>query len=133
MKGHLYIVAGCSGVGKGTLLKLFLKENPEIKLSISDTTIPLQLSFRCFLLFPPPALENTHDALLPNVVKPSMDRRPSENSHPETNGILSESRLPQNCIHRVRTIPGYICARHSVSFSTQRTAFPQESTMTGCL
>lgn len=38
MKGHLYIVAGCSGVGKGTLLKLFLKENPEIKLSISATT-----------------------------------------------------------------------------------------------
>ncbi len=38
MKGNLYIIAGCSGVGKGTLLKLFLKENPEIKLSISATT-----------------------------------------------------------------------------------------------
>lgn len=38
MKGHLYIVAGCSGVGKGTLLKLFLEKNPDIKLSISATT-----------------------------------------------------------------------------------------------
>ena len=38
MNGNLYIIAGCSGVGKGTLLKLFLKENPEIKLSISATT-----------------------------------------------------------------------------------------------
>ena len=38
MKGNLYIVAGCSGVGKGTLLKLFLKKNPKVKLSISATT-----------------------------------------------------------------------------------------------
>lgn len=38
MKGRLYIIAGCSGVGKGTLLKLFLAKNPEIKLSISATT-----------------------------------------------------------------------------------------------
>ncbi len=38
MKGHLYIVAGCSGVGKGTLLKLFLENNPEVKLSVSATT-----------------------------------------------------------------------------------------------
>lgn len=38
MKGNLYIIAGCSGVGKGTLLKLFLEKNPEIKLSISVTT-----------------------------------------------------------------------------------------------
>ena len=38
MKGHLYIVAGCSGVGKGTLLKLFLDKNPNVKLSVSATT-----------------------------------------------------------------------------------------------
>ena len=38
MKGNLYIIAGCSGVGKGTLLKLFLERNPNIKLSISATT-----------------------------------------------------------------------------------------------
>ncbi len=38
MQGRLFIVAGCSGVGKGTLLKLFLEQNPGIKLSISATT-----------------------------------------------------------------------------------------------
>ena len=38
MAGHLYIVAGCSGVGKGTLLKLFMQKNPTVKLSISATT-----------------------------------------------------------------------------------------------
>ena len=38
MKGKLYIISGCSGVGKGTLLNLFLKKNPSIKLSISSTT-----------------------------------------------------------------------------------------------
>jgi len=38
MKGHLYIIAGCSGVGKGTLLKMFLEKNPNIKLSVSATT-----------------------------------------------------------------------------------------------
>lgn len=38
MQGRLYIVAGCSGVGKGTLLKLFLKQNPNIIFSISATT-----------------------------------------------------------------------------------------------
>lgn len=38
MKGNLYIIAGCSGVGKGTLIKLFLEKNPNIKLSISATT-----------------------------------------------------------------------------------------------
>lgn len=38
MQGRLFIVAGCSGVGKGTLLKLFREKNPEIKLSISATT-----------------------------------------------------------------------------------------------
>ncbi len=38
MKGRLFIIAGCSGVGKGTLLNLFLERNPKIKLSISATT-----------------------------------------------------------------------------------------------
>jgi guanylate kinase len=38
MSGRLFIIAGCSGVGKGTLLKLFLEKNPNIKLSISATT-----------------------------------------------------------------------------------------------
>lgn len=38
MAGHLYIVAGCSGVGKGTLLKLFLEKNPKVKFSVSATT-----------------------------------------------------------------------------------------------
>ena len=38
MQGRLYIIAGCSGVGKGTLLKLFREKNPDIKLSISATT-----------------------------------------------------------------------------------------------
>lgn len=38
MKGNLYIIAGCSGVGKGTLIKMFLERNPDIKLSVSATT-----------------------------------------------------------------------------------------------
>ncbi len=38
MQGKLFIISGCSGVGKGTLLKMFLKNNPDIKLSISATT-----------------------------------------------------------------------------------------------
>ncbi len=38
MKGRLFIVSGCSGVGKGTLLKLFLKQNPDVIFSISATT-----------------------------------------------------------------------------------------------
>ena len=37
-KGNLYIISGPSGVGKGTLVKMFLKAHPEIKLSISATT-----------------------------------------------------------------------------------------------
>lgn len=37
-KGKLYIISGCSGVGKGTLLKVFLQRNPQIELSISATT-----------------------------------------------------------------------------------------------
>ncbi len=38
MAGRLFIISGCSGVGKGTLIKLFLEKNPEIKLSVSATT-----------------------------------------------------------------------------------------------
>ncbi len=38
MAGHLYIISGCSGVGKGTLLKKFLENNPQIILSVSATT-----------------------------------------------------------------------------------------------
>ena len=38
MSGKLFIISGCSGVGKGTLIKLFLDKNPELKLSISATT-----------------------------------------------------------------------------------------------
>lgn len=38
MKGNLYIVAGCSGVGKGTLLKMFMEKHPNVKLSVSATT-----------------------------------------------------------------------------------------------
>lgn len=38
MKGKLFIISGCSGVGKGTLLKMFLENNPDIRLSISATT-----------------------------------------------------------------------------------------------
>ena len=36
--GKLYVVAGSSGVGKGTLLKIFLQRNPQIAFSISYTT-----------------------------------------------------------------------------------------------
>lgn len=38
MTGKLYIIAGCSGVGKGTLIKEFLKRNKDIIFSISYTT-----------------------------------------------------------------------------------------------
>lgn len=37
-KGRLFIISGSSGVGKGTLLKLLLENNPSINLSISVTT-----------------------------------------------------------------------------------------------
>ena len=36
--GKLYVIAGSSGVGKGTLLKIFLQRNPLIEFSISYTT-----------------------------------------------------------------------------------------------
>ncbi len=38
MSGHLFIISGCSGVGKGTLIKKFLEKNPDVKLSVSATT-----------------------------------------------------------------------------------------------
>lgn len=37
-KGKLFVLSGSSGVGKGTLLKMFLKKHPDVKLSISATT-----------------------------------------------------------------------------------------------
>ena len=38
MSGKLFIIAGCSGVGKGTLINEFLKNNDDITFSISYTT-----------------------------------------------------------------------------------------------
>lgn len=38
MQGRLFIIAGCSGVGKGTLIQRFMENNPSVKLSISATT-----------------------------------------------------------------------------------------------
>lgn len=37
-QGKLFVIAGSSGVGKGTLIKRFLEKNPEIKYSVSFTT-----------------------------------------------------------------------------------------------
>lgn len=37
-KNKLYVISGSSGVGKGTVIKGFLEENPEFALSISYTT-----------------------------------------------------------------------------------------------
>lgn len=36
--GKLFVISGSSGVGKGTLLKILLENNPDINLSISATT-----------------------------------------------------------------------------------------------
>lgn len=38
MQGKLFIISGSSGVGKGTLIKRFMENNPSLKLSISATT-----------------------------------------------------------------------------------------------
>ena len=38
MNKKLFVVSGSSGVGKGTVLKEFLKRNPDFMLSISCTT-----------------------------------------------------------------------------------------------
>jgi len=37
-KGKLFVIAGPSGVGKGTLVTLLLEKNPEISFSVSVTT-----------------------------------------------------------------------------------------------
>ena len=39
-KGVLYVVSGPSGVGKGTICKALIEQNPDIYLSISATTRP---------------------------------------------------------------------------------------------
>lgn len=36
--GKLYVISGSSGVGKGTVIKEFLNQHPEFKLSVSCTT-----------------------------------------------------------------------------------------------
>lgn len=38
MQGRLFIISGSSGVGKGTLIKEFLKRTKDIYLSVSSTT-----------------------------------------------------------------------------------------------
>lgn len=38
MNKKLYVISGSSGVGKGTVLKVFLSKNPDFMLSISCTT-----------------------------------------------------------------------------------------------
>lgn len=38
MSGHIFIITGPSGVGKGTLCALLLKDDPQFKLSISATS-----------------------------------------------------------------------------------------------
>ncbi len=35
---NLYVISGSSGVGKGTVIKEFLSQNPQFKLSVSCTT-----------------------------------------------------------------------------------------------
>jgi len=37
-KGHLFVISGFSGVGKGTIIKEILKRNPSIYFSVSYTT-----------------------------------------------------------------------------------------------
>ena len=38
MKNRLFVISGPAGVGKGTLVKLLLQEDPALALSISCTT-----------------------------------------------------------------------------------------------
>lgn len=42
MTGHIFIITGPSGVGKGTLCSLLLQENPEFSLSVSATSRPMR-------------------------------------------------------------------------------------------
>ena len=37
-RGTLFVYSGCSGVGKGTIMKELLARNEKIKLSVSATT-----------------------------------------------------------------------------------------------
>ena len=37
----LFVISGSSGVGKGTVIKEFLKKHPDYKLSVSCTTRPV--------------------------------------------------------------------------------------------
>ena len=39
---RLFVISGSSGVGKGTVIKEFLKQNPGFKLSVSCTTRPMR-------------------------------------------------------------------------------------------
>ena len=49
MAGHLYIISGCSGVGKGTLLKKFLDRNPQVILSVVKKNLKRRLRMMNFL------------------------------------------------------------------------------------
>ncbi len=37
-RGILVLYTGCSGVGKGTIMKELLRRDPNIRLSVSNTT-----------------------------------------------------------------------------------------------
>ena len=37
-QGKLFVISGASGVGKGTVLELMMKERPELAFSVSATT-----------------------------------------------------------------------------------------------
>ena len=37
-KGLLIVYTGASGVGKGTIMKMLLEKNPNLRLSVSATT-----------------------------------------------------------------------------------------------
>ena len=37
-RGHLFVISGFSGVGKGTIIKEILKRNPNMYFSVSFTT-----------------------------------------------------------------------------------------------
>lgn len=39
-KGRLIVLSGCSGVGKGTVLKLMMERRPDLRFSVSATTRP---------------------------------------------------------------------------------------------
>ena len=39
----LFVISGSSGVGKGTVIKEFLKKHPDFKLSVSCTTRGMRL------------------------------------------------------------------------------------------